>query len=294
MAPFIDAPKSSWPKEIATSGLTGTVSVQAADLVEVSTGDIESSWIFCQYACHKAYAYFKLMEPEIDGWEALQRGQTQQALQLLQQEYERAPSGPRLNNMALALLELGQYEDALAAYEHSRELEIEEGTLCEGTQVHIGIAHWLLGNTHAALEAWAASLDTPYADSAGGVLGPAMLWYGAERTGETRTKTKASKLLRTFWKYKAPAVIRNWPGPAAVAGYILGKVPTELFLNQWQEPNPTLELRRRCRANFWVGVRSDSPETAKVCFSNAFSGARVAILESEYFLAKWEFQRAHI
>jgi len=223
-------------------------------------------------------------------WNLFFNSPSEQFVELFKKEFERTNQAPDLTNLGTVYLDTNRIQEARDAFRRALEMDKQARTV-ELTFTLLGISEWFLGNFNEAIKLWEQSLDAQFADEAGGVEGPALMWYGALRTENPKLKARAEKLVGRFWKIKDPTTLNFWPGPVAVAGYILDRVDTHTFLNVWQCENRTLELRRLCRANFWTGVKCDVPQTAREFFEEAFTNSKVAILEPEYFLAKWEFQR---
>ena len=98
---------------------------------------------------------------------------------------------------------------------------------------------------------------------------------------------------KKFWKITDCRKVVQWPGTQAIAGFLLAEVSIDEFLDKWKCDIDPLECRRLCRANFWVGMTflGSSEERAIEHFKKAFTGGSIAILEYEYFLAKWEYSR---
>lgn len=234
------------------------------------------------------------MNAKPNGWDELKAGRVSVAIELLRAEFEANGSIPTLFNLSLALLDAGRLQDALTTLERIHEMERLSSSTSEITLANLGVVEWLLGNQGRAIELWKWSTESTYADSAGGVLGPALVWYGAKHVGDAVSSDAAVNDLRRLWKIRDVHTVKNWPGPIGIAGYILGKVPDDLFLNTWKTNNPILESRRRCRVEFWAGVKARSVGAARSHFENACDTNRVAILESEYFLARWENARARV
>jgi tetratricopeptide (TPR) repeat protein len=218
-------------------------------------------------------------------WELLTQGHTEAALQAFRETYRTTSSRGALQNVALALFDLNRFNEAIDLFKTLRENELNDNNTSELTLVDLGISRWCLGDRSGALIDWEASLDTAYADEAGGVLGPTMLWFGATMTGDRVREEKAVKRLRKIWK---PRVLTShaWPGPVAISGFLLGHVDEERFLYEWTQDHPVLEARRRCKAYFWAGVKQREQAIAKEFFRLA-SADRDAILEPEFFLARW-------
>ena len=224
-------------------------------------------------------------EGDMDDWQLLLDGRSEEALLAFKAAALRHPSTGTLNNLGLALLDLGRFKEAVEVFMRARAHEMKAQTTSETTLVNLGISHWCDSDRSAALRDWELSLNTIYADEAGGVQGPAMLWFGATEVGDMSQTELALKVLKKLWK---PRVLssHSWPGPVAIAGFLLGEVKEEKFIQGWSDANPMLEVRRRCKVHFWAGAKSEETILAAEHFRLACSD-RAAILEPEFFLARY-------
>jgi tetratricopeptide (TPR) repeat protein len=223
-------------------------------------------------------------------WDILVAGRSSEAVEIFKREFENSPDAPTACNLGIALLDCERYEEARSAFRCAADIEAGDGTSAESTFLALGTAEWLLGDEVAAIETWKRSLGTAYGDAAGGVEGPAFLWYGAVRTGNEKLRNQAVRLMRGFWNRKIKEnAVDWWPGPRAFAGFLLGEVDDHTFVDLWKCDNEILEQRRLCKVHFWAGVKSEDRDTAREHFRRAFSDSRRAILEFEYFLSKNEF-----
>jgi len=210
------------------------------------------------------------------------------AIALLEDEYKRTGDVPTLRNSNLLLLDIGAWKSAKCNCE--RIIEESEHTH-DKDLIEMGMVDWFTGNISSAIDSWRKAIRAEYTDAIGAIDGPLILWYGGARLGDDRLMRQSLKKLERFWKVKDYHVFSEWPGTSAIAAFLLDKVPEPVFLNKWKWEN--LENRRLCRAHFWVGMRrlDKSKDEAIRHFHAAFSRNKIAILEYEYFLAKWEYSR---
>ena len=222
-----------------------------------------------------------------DTFDEFLHGSSREAVARFRAEYERTKDVFVLNNLGLALLDVADWQQARDVYatlkgkkEHVSDFEL----------IGLGMAEWFMGHEVEAIQWWREACEADYTDAAGAIDGPLVLWYAGQRLGDEKLVKESLNKLKKFWKVQDYRIFSKWPGTIAIAGFLLGKVPANMFLYEWKWPN--LEDRRLCRANFWVGMKhlEDGDETAGAAyFKSAFSGAKIAILEYEYFLAKWEY-----
>ncbi len=226
-----------------------------------------------------------------DPFDELLSKPSHESIVVFEREYERTGQVGHLANLGLALLDIGDWWHAKKMYE--KIINKSEDT-CEGFFITIGIAEWFLGNTSSAIDFWKQSMNAQYAACPGAVDGPLILWYAGKRLGDDKLVKGSLKKLKRYWKVQDYRVFSGWMGTVAIAGFLLDKVPVNVFLNEWKSNAGSPEYRRLCRANFWVGMKcleEGDETTAAAYFKSAFSTKKIAILEYEYFLAKWEYSR---
>ena len=175
----------------------------------------------------------------------------------------------------LALLELKRFADAARIFEEAPDAG-QSGTLLELA----GAARWLSGARELGVERWISALEAAYDSPSGPVKPPALLVYAGTRLGDERYVMRGNRLLGKIWK---PKVSRVWPGP--VAGFLLGKVETESFLEDGYE-SPELESRRLASAHFWAALKD--PDRAREHYAAAVAVEGAAVLEVEHHLARGE------
>jgi hypothetical protein len=179
----------------------------------------------------------------------------------------------------LALLELRRPAEAARVFEEAEGAQ-ESGTMLE----FAGAARWLAGERQPAAEHWIAALDAGHDGPAGVVKPPALLVYAGLRIPDERYVLRGKRLLGKLWK---PKLARVWPGP--VAGYLLGNVDEQSFLEDGYE-DPDLEARRLTAAHFWAGLNAQDPAVARKHFEESAAIEGPSALEVEHHLAKGEIQ----
>ncbi len=231
------------------------------------------------------------MVTTLDMWEEFMRKPSIESVSLFENEYKQSGDIPTLRNLNLVLMDIGNWQHAKSNFE--KIIEKSERTN-DGDLIEIGMVNWFMGNELTAIDFWKQACDAEYTDAAGAIDGPLILWYAGQRLGDQKLVNKSLKRLKKFWKVKDYRLLaKEWPGTTAIAGFLLDKVPEYVFLNDWKWSPGSLEYRRLCRANFWVGMKimNQSEEKAIQHFKTAFSENKIAILEYEYFLSKWEYSR---
>jgi hypothetical protein len=179
----------------------------------------------------------------------------------------------------LALLELRRFDEAARVFEEAEGAQ-ESATMLE----FAGAARWLSGERTVAAVRWIAALDAPHEGPAGGVKPPALLYYAGLRIPDERYVLRGKRLLGKLWK---PKIARVWPGP--VAGYLLGHVEEEPFLEDGYE-DPDLESRRSASALFWAGVNARDTAAARKFFEASAAIEGASALEVEHHLAQGDLR----
>jgi tetratricopeptide (TPR) repeat protein len=194
---------------------------------------------------------------------------------------------------AHCLLGLRKWEEALRDYQYVYQLSSDN----DYYPIMIGITLWGLRRFDEAITSWRQALMAKYTDLAGGVEAPAFLFFASIRLADNNLCREATARLRKRWK---PRLQFLWPGP--IAGYLLGKIPEQVFLITQTFADPILESRRRCKAHFWVAVKALQQQDfskyrrhLKHAIRTPPKGHFYAVtLEPEYWLAQaeWELQAA--
>lgn len=228
----------------------------------------------------------------VQHWDKFINGDSNEAVKMFADLYADTGDQPTLFNLGTALMDVEDWGMAREIFDTVIKHEVELGETGQSSYVKRGIIEWFDGKPKYAVDLWRLSLDTVYADEAGGVMGPALLWYAGYRLGDPILEREGQNLLKKFRIGPKTQAINFWPGARGVASYILDEVDQNIFLNQWKygPEDHTLEIRRLCRARFWAGVKESSRPTKWDLFEAAISNKH-AILEPEYFLARWELRQ---
>ncbi len=222
-----------------------------------------------------------------DPWDLVRQRKYQESLEGFARQLEQSPRiMPHMivhNNRAKAYLGLRDYTAAAADYEACIHMNPNSD---EG-YIGYGVCQWCLRQPDEAMEWWRHGLGTTYTDAAGGVTIPGLLLYGGLRLHDVVVQKEARQLLRKCARRKQLA---NWPG--AIVPYLLGSLPTDQFRNAAALPTASTPLseRRRCQANFYIGVRA-LVETENAEFQQGMRACAASLngfLEHEYYLATWE------
>jgi len=227
----------------------------------------------------------------MDTWETFMSKPSIECIDLFENEYKKSGDLPTLRNHNMVLMDIGEWQKAKSNY---AKIIDEDEYSHDSDYIMFGMTEWFLGNISSAIDFWRRSLNTQYAACPGAPDTPLLLWYAGQRLGDTKLIKESLKKLKRYWKVKDYRAFSGWMGTVAIAGFLMDKVPVNVFLYEWEDKEKgAIEDRRFCRANFWVGMKKleGSAEKAVEHFKTAFSKNKIAILEYEYFLAKWEYSR---
>jgi len=228
-----------------------------------------------------------------DPWNLIASGHYEQAVRAFTSRLRRDKSLGNYRNRAVAYLNLGDYDKALADLRAADTMQVTPGDSCLQS---IGVAQWLAGRESEAASTWRDLVRAfeqrkiHYTDAAGGVKSPCLLWFAAVRLGQDELLEAARRLLNEKVSPRNGR-IENWPGP--IAKFLLGQI-TEAQLRSEVEPQiPVLHERELCQAEFYIGVRRlqlGDHAGAKRAFRTA---ARLAAakVENEYYLALHESKK---
>ena len=221
-------------------------------------------------------------------WQQFIEGSSEAAVIRFADSYAKTGDQPTLRNLGKAIMDCENWDLAREMWDTVIKHATELNRTADSDFINRGTIEWLDGQPHKAVDLWRLSIDTIYTDIAGGVIGPAFLWFAGYRLSDTKLLKEATKLLRKFKLGERAKSVRFWPGPRGVASYLLDEVDTETFLNVWKE-GPELSYRRDCVANFWASVREPDKQLAVSRLKQALID-KGAVLECEYFLAKHELR----
>jgi hypothetical protein len=179
-------------------------------------------------------------------WQLLQAGYDAEAIRRLREAYERdVTSASHIMTLGVAYLWV---QDYLAAWKHFDSANQRRPKHAPFFGM-AGAARWCLDDPEASVREWRAGLKSGYADGAGGVDLPLLLFFASVVKPELFDHREAENLLAN--RMENP-LIHNWPGP--LAEFVSGRIDVET-------------LRRRCigvdddstficmwRADFYIGV----------------------------------------
>ena len=160
-------------------------------------------------------------------WDYLRLGDEDQALARVLGHYRDAASVGNALQIGVFYIFVGRYEDAaehLRAYARSHRVS--------SASIHnlLGIAEWCQRRTDAAIASWRQALKAGYADAAGGVRAPLLLYYASIAREGSFPTAEAEGLLEARLRHRRAQIY--WPGP--LAKLVLGQIGVDDLEAIWR------------------------------------------------------------
>ncbi|MGA9129550.1 MAG: hypothetical protein WB425_15550 [Terracidiphilus sp.] len=146
-------------------------------------------------------------------WDLVRRGDVEQGVALMRENYGRDPSPSYIMELGVGYLWTEKYK---AAWEHFQYAMQRHPLTTDVFYGMSGAARWCIGEPDAAVSSWKTGLDAQFADAAGGVHLPLLLWVASVLRPNVLSSREAIVLLEK--RVKDPRV-KNWPG--ALAQFVL-------------------------------------------------------------------------
>lgn len=221
-------------------------------------------------------------------WDLLKAGQTEAGIEMLREFYRRDSWHSNAFSLAHAYLFATQYAAAV---------ELVDGILSKhpkqmaGHYATRGVLHWVLSNRPHAILCWKDGLDCAYADFAGGISVPLLLFFASVREPTLCEMGLVHKILKKRLKR---VVAMHWPGP--LGRYVIGEITEaeirQVAAEQVKPRNP----QYRAEVDFYTGVlrlqagdRQGYFEFLRKCRDAV---QECAIIPDEFYLARYELEQA--
>ncbi len=149
-------------------------------------------------------------------WELVRRGDAEQGLALMRENYARDPSPSYIMELGVGYLWTEKYQAVWEHFQHAIQTFPLSTARFFGMA---GAAKWCIDEPEAAVRSWEAGLDVQFADGAGGVGNPLLLWVASIIRPSVFSRNVAVRILEK--RVKDPRV-KNWPG--ALAQFVLNLV----------------------------------------------------------------------
>ncbi len=179
-------------------------------------------------------------------WGLMFTGHHDEAVRLMRDAYLQRTAIPETLGLGIAYLWLGDY---VAAWEHFSRANQRDPGYSASYYNMAGMAKWCLGDRSIAVEQWLQGCDCEYADGAGGVESPLLLFAASIIAPGTFARSEAEKLLTVRANESR---VQNWPGP--VAEFALRRIDESGLRKKCVGFNPRDTTGRHWEADFYVGV----------------------------------------
>jgi tetratricopeptide (TPR) repeat protein len=229
-----------------------------------------------------------------DPWDLLRVGKNDEALVQMRDTYAKDRSASAAMELGVAYLWVGAYQEARQHFDGFIQAYPRHADIIYGMA---GVARWCLKDRAGAAEMWHAGLRCKFADAAGGVGLPLLLFFASVAAPEILAMDHAEKLLSE--RMNDPRT-RNWPG--ALARFVLGQIDEGRLRSECLDKNESETTMRHLQADFYVAVLQRargnaalSAETmrhvAGLPWSEYDSSKRIFLAklwQEEFFLARHE------
>jgi hypothetical protein len=179
-------------------------------------------------------------------WEMLKCGDLENGLRLLHDAYLRKPSASQILSLGVAYIWAKRYEEAFSHFQRSMLAYRNTMSSFYGMA---GAAKWCLNEPDAAVKEWVSGLSAEYADGAGGVALPLLLFAASILRPKVFSTTDAVRLLEE--KARDPR-IEFWPGP--LAEFVLGRTDETMALSECVGFNTAGSRTYVWQLRFYIGV----------------------------------------
>jgi len=211
----------------------------------------------------------------------------------MRREYGKKETASHIMTLGVAYLLLRKYAEAFEHFENATETYRMAGDRFFGMA---GVAKWCVGETDEAVEQWQAGLRAKYADGAGGIGLPMILFTTSIMKPSAFPRADAVAILEK--KARDPRV-SNWPGP--LGQFLLGQIDRDALADGLMGVNENDTAVRHWQARFYYGVaelergnRRGFTETLRDCVEAAVDETKPerfftsCLWHEEFFIARHE------
>lgn len=232
-----------------------------------------------------------------DPFELIIDGKFSAAEDYLSQLIEQSESDVDLSNRAIARLNLGKLELALADFERAAELcFLERRERRDVDYIFPAVVHWIRGDWNASIETLCDALTglrdgtIQYSDPLGGVEVAALLWFAAVSTEDHGDHRYAQRALAFITDRLNEASVEIWP--SAIGRFLVGTLGQDDLIRCASDSSSELRKSRQlCSAYFYLGIaarsHSESVDSVRFLEKSVDHGARNK-LDAEYYLSRHE------
>lgn len=231
----------------------------------------------------------------MDAWSLIKAGRFAEAVARYSEKLASEPDGPNFSNRAIAYLNQGDLDAALADFRRAEESRAGRPA-GDGYPIKEGAVVWLMGREKEAADIWSGLVDKHnagqivYSDASGGVQCGALIWFASCHPVGADRRPAAIRFLKNCCRSKR---IASWPG--AVGPFLLDKLSEDDLLTAAKRTTSSvLAGRQLCQAHFYAGAkafeRMDLPQFRDHMLKAAEFGSETR-LEMEGYLAQREAKR---
>lgn len=225
------------------------------------------------------------MEQELDVWSLIVNNEFEKACERADEEYKKNPEDTLdLRNKVYALFHLKRYDDVISLSE--KLIDYRNGET-DVDFLSLGIANWILGNSHKAIEAWQLAQNSIYKDAAGGIGTQVFLYFAGVKTSQEKLKATVIKTIKKLLKSKRSI---NFPGP--LGHYLIDNISENEMLSYISKV-PILRERELCQAHFVSAIKRLEAGDTEGYYKNlrdCISYGSRAYLSQMYYMAKGELE----
>jgi len=232
-----------------------------------------------------------------DYWSRLRGEGAEAALHEMVQEYGDRNDPSPVMALGVAYLWRGHYKRAFEHFDDAIKTSRTSKSVFFGMA---GVAKWCVDDPKEAVGQWRAGLRAQYADGAGGIRLPMLLFTAAVVTPSAFSQAEAAFLLN---EKVHDARARNWPGP--LGKFLLGQIDQEGLLEHLTGVHQNDTALRHWLSDFYKGVVGFSCGEVSVFNGAMRKAVEVAVNESndqrfftgciwheEFFIARHEVSSA--
>jgi tetratricopeptide (TPR) repeat protein len=226
----------------------------------------------------------KLAELTHMGWTLLEEGRFRDALPVLERAYEAHRAPGSLNNVALAMLCMQDYD---AAYETFMNVLENSPYKSDYEWTYVGVCQWCRSKPMAAIDTWKKGIGVKYTDAAGGLTIPLVLIFAGTVLAEESLRDLATREITA----RLEGFRNNWPAP--LGEYMLGTISYSDVAERISTYSAVLQEKRRPLLEFYRAVQllRDGESSSYVDTLRRVTSTIHHRIFPEWFLARHELQQ---
>ena len=182
----------------------------------------------------------------VSPWSVMKSGDADQAIRMMREAYEQMPDASHIMELGVGYLWVKNYQ---AAWEHFYDVNQKDPNHHAIFYGMAGVAKWCMNEPEESVRQWCSGLNCRYADGAGGVQLPLLLFDASVFKPEVYPRAEAEKLLTVRANDRR---VKNWPGP--VAEFLLGRIDEGGLRSKCAGLNEGDTFMRHWLADFYIGI----------------------------------------